>query len=217
MQTKITKKLFRGQYQYKLVITCAGASWFRGGDMDSVLDELKKVTIPTDVSKTSSTTPYYTAWRAGIKTQEDLDYAFKLQAHLKKLTDVEVRVESPWISVYTNSKSSIDSIIKLDKTKIKYVSVPPENTLLEQDTIIMPKVGFDYRITMGKTIQNHSAFVGWAETNKKLKLTKACKRELSRDRSWGGTHFYISGDNNLLMAKMHLGGSINKVERIIKV
>ena len=42
MQTKITKKLFRGLYQYKLVIICAGASWFRGGDMDSVLNELKK-------------------------------------------------------------------------------------------------------------------------------------------------------------------------------
>ena len=184
--------------------------------MNSVLEELKKVIITTDTSKGSSITPYYVAWRAGIKTQEDLDYAFKLQAHLKKLTDVEVRVESPWISVYTNSKSSVDSIIKLDNSKIKYVSIPPENIPLEQNTIIMPKVGFEYRITMGKTTQNHSAFVGWAEANKKLKLTKACKRELSRDRSWGGTHFYISGDNNLLMAKMHLGGSINKVERIIK-
>ena len=216
MKTKTTKKLFRGLYQYKLVITCAGASWFRGGDMDSVFDELKKVTIPTNVSKTSSSTPYYPVWRAGIKTQDDLDYAFKLQSHLKKLTDIEVRVESPWISVYTNSKSHVDSIIKLDKNKIKYISIPPENTALAQDTIIMPKVGFEFRITLGKTVQNHSAFIGWAESNKKLKLTKACKRELSRDRSWGGTHFYISGDNNLLMAKMHLGGSINKVERIIK-
>ena len=216
MKIKTTKKLFRGLYQYKLVITCAGASWFRGGDMDSVLDELKKVTIPTDVSKTSSTTPYFPSWRAGIKTQDDLNYAFKLQSHLKKLADIEVRVESPWISVYTNSKSHVDSIIKLDKDKIKYISIPPENTALAQDTIIMPKVGFEFRITLGKTIQNHSAFIGWAESNKKLKLTKACKRELSRDRSWGGTHFYLSGDNNLLMAKMHLGGSINKVERIIK-
>ena len=185
--------------------------------MDSVLDELKKVTIPTDISKTSSSTPYYTAWRAGIKTQDDLDYAFKLQSHLKKLTDIEVRVESPWISVYTNSKSHVDSIIDLDEDKIKYISIPPEHASLEHNTIIMPKVGFDYRITLGKTIQNHSAFIGWAEGNKKLKLTKACKRELNRDRSWGGTYFYISGDNNLLMAKMHLGGSINKVERIIKV
>lgn len=214
MQFKTTKKLFRGLYQYKLVITCAGASWFRGGDWNGVLEQLNKVVIAAEPKGKIS--QQYSSWRAGIKTQEDLDYAFKLQAHLKKLSDIDVRVESPWISVYTNSKSNVDSIMKLDNSKIKYVSVPPETGVLEQDTIIMPKVGFDYRITMGKTIQNHSAFVGWAEANKKLKLTKACKRELSKDRSWGGTHFYISGENNLLMAKMHLGGSINKVERIIK-
>ena len=52
--------------------------------------------------------------------------------------------------------------------------------------------------------------------NKKCKLTKSCTSALLRPRSWGGQHFYITGDNNLLMAKMHLGSSIAKVERIIK-
>jgi hypothetical protein len=69
---------------------------------------------------------------------------------------------------------------------------------------------------LGKTTQEHSAFIQWAENNAKLKLTKTCKRELARDYSWGGTYFYVTGENNLLMTKMHLGGSINKVERIIK-
>jgi hypothetical protein len=80
----------------------------------------------------------------------------------------------------------------------------------------MSKVNFDYKVTLGKTNQECSAFVQWAENNAKLKLTKSCKTELSKNKSWGGTFFYITGDNNLLMAKMHLGGSINKVERIIK-
>lgn len=80
----------------------------------------------------------------------------------------------------------------------------------------MPKINFDYKVTIGKTIQEHSAFIQWAEGNAKLKLTKSVKKELSKHRSWGGAYFYLTGDNNLLMAKMHLGGSINKVERIIK-
>jgi hypothetical protein len=209
---KTTNRLFRGLYQYKLVIVCAGANWFRGGDMDGVLEQLKKVSISENTLK-DRLLNYH---RSNIKTQEDLDYAFKLQSELKKLKDIEVRVETPWISVYTNSKSNIDKLIKLDESKVKYASIPPASTPLGQDTIIMPKMPYDFRITLGKTTQNHSAFIDWAEQNKKLKLTKACKRELSRDRSWGGTHFYITGDNNLLMAKMHLGGSINKVERIIK-
>jgi hypothetical protein len=202
---KTTKRLFKGQYQYKLVLTCAGASWFRGGDWSGVLENLKKIDLTNK-----------NPWRRdSIKTEQDLDYAFKLQSQLKKLTDIDIMVQTPWITIYTNTKSNIDAIVKLDKDKVKYVSVPP-TTPLAENTIILPKINHDYRVTLGKTTQEHSAFIEWAEKSTKLKLTKTCKRELSRDSSWGGTYFYITGDNNLLLAKMHLGGSINKVERIIK-
>lgn len=213
MLYKTTRRLFRKKYQYKLVLICAGANWFRGGDWSGALESLKKITIQDNKTGTS---PYFSSWKNGIKTQDDLDYAFKLQAQLKKLTDIEVRVETPWITIYTNSKADVDALAKIDKTKVKYACVPPANTPLQDNTIILPKIKHDYRITLGKTTSNHSAFISWAESNPKLKLTKACKRELSRDSSWGGTYFYVTGENNLLMTKMHLGGSINKVERIIK-
>jgi hypothetical protein len=132
------------------------------------------------------------------------------------MTDFDVRVESPWISIYGNNKKQIDKITRIDNDRVKYICVPPANVILDSNTIIMPKMNFEYRVTLGKTNQEHGAFIQWAETNKKLKLTKSCKKELSKPLSWGGTHFYITGDNNLLMTKMHLGGSISKVERIIK-
>jgi hypothetical protein len=69
---------------------------------------------------------------------------------------------------------------------------------------------------MGRTRQSHENFVEWASGNSKLKLTKSCADALNRNHSWGGTYFYVKGDNNLLMARMMLGGSINKVEKIIK-
>jgi hypothetical protein len=213
MLYKTTTRLFKSKYQYKLVITCAGASWFRGGDMDTALDHLKKINLN---SSNAATMTWGGRRPSGIKTQEDLDYAFKLQKQLKKLKDIDVRVETPWISVYSNSESDINSIIKIDEERIKYVCVPPDKTQLDSNTIIMPKINYEFRVTMGKTTQEHSAFVSWAEKNPKVKLTKSCAKELSRDRSWGGTFFYITGENNLLMAKMHLGSSINKIERIIK-
>jgi hypothetical protein len=80
----------------------------------------------------------------------------------------------------------------------------------------MPKMPFEFRVTVGKTTSNHGAFIEWAEANSKVKLTKSCKNELSKDRSWGGAYFYVTGDKNLLLAKMHLGGSIAKIERIVK-
>lgn len=211
MLYKTTTRLFRGTYQYKVVLICACASWFRYCDMDSTLEELKKVDINKLVGKV------YDQWNRGIKTQEDLDYAFKLHDTFTKIKDIEVRVEHPWLSVYTNNKKDIDALVKLDPERIKYISKPPENALLAENTIIMPKMQFDYRITLGKTTQNHSTFVSWATNNKNLRLTKSCQKELNKDKSWGGTHFYLSGDNNLLMAKMHLGGCISKVERIINI
>lgn len=202
-----------GKYQYKLVLVCAGATWFRGGDWDSALDILKRIDLESGSVRGAS---IFTPKKSFIKTKDELDYAFKLLEKLKTLDDIVIRVESPWISVYSNSKSSIDAITKVDKSKVKYVCVPPENSVLSNDTVIMPKINYDYRVTMGKTTQDHSTFVQWAEKNTKVKLTKACKRDLCKNMSWGGSYFYITGDNNLLMAKMHLGSSINKVERILK-
>jgi hypothetical protein len=209
MQYKTTRKLFKNKYQYKIVLTVKGAQLFRTGDMDTALDGLKQVTLaPQSISSN---------WRnTYIKTQEDLDYAFKLQAAVAKMTDHEIRVESPWLTVYTNSKKDIKTLTDLDENNVKYISSPPTNSSLSQDTIIMPKMNYEYRVTLGKTTQEHSTFISWAENNAKLKLTKSCIRDLEKVRSWGGKYFYITGDNNLLMAKMHLGGSIAKIERIVK-
>jgi len=208
MLYKTTTKLFKGIYQYKIVLVCSGAQLFRSGDMTATLDQLKQI----DLNRNEKVFPN---WRQSyIKTQDDLDYALQLQHTLSKQPDIDIRVESPWITVYTNNKKHIDSIVKISEDHVKYISAP--TTTLEQNTIIMPKMYYDYRITLGKTIQEHSAFVEWAESNPKLKVTKSAKVDLLKPRSWGGKHFYISGENNLLMAKMHLGSSIAKIERIIK-
>jgi len=211
MEYKTTRKLFRGTYQYKIVLVCAGASWFRNRDMDRIFEELKLVDLNQNQKKTSS-------WRVSglIKTQDELDYTFNLASTLMAFTQYELRVESPWITIYSNNKKHIDKLIALDSTKVKYVSQPNPNVSLAQDTIVMPKMAYEFRVTMGKTVQPNPAFVEWADTNKKCKLTKSCIRDLGKPRSWGGTHFYITGDNNLLMAKMHLGGAIAKIERIVK-
>jgi len=213
MLTKTTKRLFKGKYQYKAVLIVAGAGWFRGGDWDGALGNLKLIDLASNKVQGH---PYLRPWQSGFKTQDDVAYAINLQAVLRKLTDIDVRVETPWVSVYTNTKSNIDTLVKLDAGHIKYISVPPKDSILDENTVILPKVPFEFRVTLGKTNQEHSAFISWAEGNSKVKLLKSCKKELNRNFSWGGSYFYITGENNLLLAKMHLGGSINKVERIIK-
>jgi hypothetical protein len=213
MQYKQTKKLFYGTYQYKIVLVCAGAGWFRNKDWDYAASMLGKV----DLVKNSAQNPSYTRYTGtSIKTKEDLDYALDLLKVLRKMEDVDLRVESPWISLYTNTEKNIDKITKLDNVRIKYVSVPAKDTTLEAGTVILPKVNFDYRITMGRTLQNHNTFVEWADTSAKLKLTKTCRKQLSSNGSWGGSYFYVTGDKNLMLTKMHLGGTIAKIERVTK-
>ena len=211
MQYKVTKKLFSGIYQYKIVLTCAGSSLFRHNDLDTVYKTLLAITIPTQPK-----TAQFGYRPGGISNQDDLDYAFQLQKALSKMSDIDIRVESPWLSIYSNNLADISKLSKINVDQVKYISKPPDNTTLDAGTVVMPKMNYDFRITLGKTIQEHSTFVQWAESNKKLKLTKSCVKNLLKPRSWGGTHFYVTGDNNLLMARMHLGGSISKVERIVK-
>jgi len=203
MQYKLATKLFRNKYQYKIVLVCSSAGAFRAGDMEKTLQSIEK----------SSKSPY----RNSIlhKAKDDSNYAIKLANAIHKLSDIDIRIESPWISIYTNSKSDIDALAKIDKNQVKYICEPPASGLAA-DTIIMPKMDYDFRVTLGKTTSSNLPFIEWALQNKKVKLPKGCILELTRNRSWGGKHFYISGDNNLLMAKMHLGGCIAKIERIVK-
>ena len=206
MLVKTTSKLFMGIYQYKIVLVCSNAHFFRNNDWQHCLHMLQK----------SSITPGVRQGSLSFKSVEDKDYALSLYKVLSVSVDLNVRIENPWITVYTNDKSRIADLAKLDSNRVKYVCLPPANVSLSSDTVIMPKMNYDFRVTLGKTTQEHSAFIAWATCNKKLKLTKSCIAALTRNRSWGGTHFYVTGDNNLLMSKMHLGGSISKVSRIIK-
>jgi hypothetical protein len=202
---KTTTRLFKGIYQYKIVLVVAGAGHFRSGDMDATLETLSKIDLATQQ-----------VFRYSIKTQEDLNYAKHLALQLAGISDIDVRVESPWISIYSNNEADINALANIDLEKVKYISKPPANQTLSTGTIILPKMDYDYRVTLGKTVTDHLGFITWAEKSDKLRLTKSCVKDLSKPRSWGGTHFYVTGDNNLLMAKMHLGGAISKVERIIK-
>jgi hypothetical protein len=214
MQQKITNKLFYNKYQHKIVLVLAGASIFRHSKMETVLEFLSANQESLRRKPTSNHSYKYHGRFKEIENQHDLDYAFAVHNVLSNHGDFEIRVESPWVSIYTNSKETIDELIAIDQAQVKYISVP--NKDLAKDTILLPKINFDYRITIGKTERENSAFLEWAETNKKVKVTKSCAKELGKSSSWGGTYFYISGDNNLLMAKMHLGGSISRVERIVK-
>lgn len=206
MQYKTTKKLFMGTYQYKVVLVCACSGMFRGNDLEKTKEILKNY----DVTNLAAN-----KWSWGSpKTQADIDYANDIVKVLDKLENYTVRVETPWLSIYSNSTKDLDKIVKTNESAVKYYCIPPANGLTA-GTVIMPKINFEFKVTLSKTTQSHVDFVEWAENNNKIKLTKRCIKDLSRNKSWGGSHFYINGEKTLLLAKMQLSSCIGKVERIL--
>lgn len=203
MLVKQTRRLFQGKYQYKAVLVCPAAHFFRGKNIYDAIDKIKEGGI--GIGKN----PYNK-----IKTQDDFDYSISVAKSILKMSDYDIRIESPFLSFYTNNLQDINSLVKIDNNRVKYTSMP-SNTI-QEGTIIMPKINFDYRVTLGKSNKRQDSFVEWAETNSKIKLTGSCKTELLRPISWGGSYFYVTGEKQLMMAKMMLGGCINKIETIVK-
>lgn len=206
MIIKDTVKLFLNKYPYKVSLVCVGASWFRGNDLDFVKARL-------DLLKQGGPTP---AWYRP-KSPEDGEFCFKLYDQLSTMKDYTIRIEHPIINFYTASADYVERISSIDESRVKYISIPNKNNpSLNENSVIVKKLDFDYKVFMGRTRQSHDSFVQWAKNNAKLRLTPTAKRDLSKTRSWGGSYFYVKDDKTMTMVKMFLGGDIAKIEQVIK-
>jgi hypothetical protein len=191
------------QYNYKIVLVVPASHWFRGGDLNFALTKL------TEFNLQDKNPPW-----SKIKDQSDLDYCFALYKTLFGLKDYTVRVESPFMSVYTNNSKDIDKLSKISNERVKYISKPPALPL-SKGTVIMAREGYEYKITLGRTRSSHANFIEWAEKMPGVKLTGSAKKELKRTASWGGSHFYVKDDKTLTLTRMFLGEGIGRVDKIV--
>lgn len=148
-------------------------------------------------------------------TMSNKKYANKLQQLLENTKDeFELSVTYSFITLFTNVKTLVDQIVKIDENRIASLFQVKSQAAIA-DTIFLPRIPFDYKLSLRKSSVNHSSFINWAKSNKNIKLTRSCIRELQRDRSYGGIYFYVKGDNNLLLTQMQLGEIIGKIEKIV--
>jgi hypothetical protein len=206
---KKTKKLFMDTYQYKAVLVCPVSAWFRGCNLDFARQKLRAI----DPTKLPLLSPPWSK----LRSRADLDYCIALESKLSNFQDFDIRVEHPLLNFYTNNFNDIVSITSVDIDRTKYVSVPDEVLYpkLEKNTVFLPKIDFGFKITMGKTRTSYDSFINWAETSDKVRLTKRCIQDLSSDRSWGGSYFYVKDEKSLTMVKMFLGTEIVRIDRVI--
>ena len=82
------------KYQYKAVLVCPVASWFRGVNLEYIREKLLEIEnkpLPLD-------TPLWSK----LRNKDDLEYCLKLEHRLSTIKDFSVRVEHPLISLYSN-------------------------------------------------------------------------------------------------------------------
>ncbi len=197
------------KYQYKTVLVCPVASWFRGVNLEYVREKLLDIEdkpVPLD-------TPLWSK----LRNKKDLEYCLKLEHALSTIKDFSIRVEHPLISLYSNNINDIVSISNIDPERVKYVSKPGNDVRprLEKNTVFLPKIKYGFKITLGKSTRSHENFVSWAAKSEHVKLTKSCIRDLSRSKSWGGSYFYAKDERSITMVRMFLTAEINRIDRVI--
>jgi hypothetical protein len=206
VKVKHSQRLFENQFRYKAVVVCPGGHWFRGKNLDyaqEMLDDWSNGGLQKN------------QWLK-IKSEADYQYCLSLLKILKKATDFHLRIEHPLLSFYSNDYSVVIAIANLDVTKTKYVAEPPININITQGEIILKRIDYDFKVTIGATRQNFANFVQWSENSKKVKMTKGCKKELRKDRSWGGSYFYVKDEPTLLLVRMFIGSEMARIDKVIK-
>lgn len=204
---KDTVSLFMGKYQYKVVLVSPASHWFRGKNLKLVEQKLS-----SDKEREHWLNPKGRTPNNKIFLQDLLETLKKFDVN-----EYDIRIETPLINVYTNNRMHIEALTSIDSESIKYVSLPSKtHPPLKKGDVIVKNLDFDYKVYMGNTRHNYKDFLNWSVNNDKIKVTKKCTKDLNKERSWGGSYFYVKGEKTLTMVKMFLGSDISRVETIIK-
>ena len=207
IKVKPSQKLFNGIYRYKTVIICPAAAWFRGNNTDHAGHMLDKYALGHLLKYQC----------LNIKNPTDYLYSVEVLNLLKSFSDYELRIEQPLLSFYTNHLDSAVALANLDVQRTKYRCEPPDNIVIETGEIILKQIPYAYKVTVGKTKKNHSEFVEWSTQINKIRMTKTCKKNLCKDRSWGGFYFYVKDDATMMMVKMFIASDILRIDKVINL
>lgn len=208
-QYKETKKLYHGKYQYKIVLICPGVSAFRGNNLDQTFVKLSNLSIHPNTDTLYS----HRLYSSIVRQQSEIVYLFDLYDCFTKMIDYTVRVESPWLSVYSNNEDDIESLKSINENRVKVIYRP---LISLNKGEIVSSLPYDYKVTIKSQRENQDSFVDWAKQFDTIRLTYTCADILTNGRVWPiESYFYVRGEKTLTMAKLHLGGLIQRIEKIV--
>lgn len=206
MLLKETKKLFYGKYKHKIILVTSLAHLFRHKNLKSVSRYLDRLVRETNVDS------IVIGFRA--VPEEDIYYSKQLISKINSLKEnYSLRIENPWLSVYSNSYDELMSLASVNENNVKYFYSPLIE--IEEGQIVMHDMPFDFKVTIGSGSNDLKSFVEWSNDNSNFKVPEFSKQILSKNIRWRQSYFYVKDEKNLLLAKLHVGRSIHKIEKII--
>lgn len=207
MKQQVTKKLFYDQYLYRIQLRVNKASIWRGGDINYVLNQIFLYNNPTKKHE-------YGFNYISNCTPQDIEKHTKLYQTLYELEDYKIRVETSIISIYSNTKDTIEKIKKEMQKEVISICEPKseqhKKLLSSRPNIVFSKVDFKYKLTLGRINKDSVNFTDWAKNNKKVQLPRVDDGKIYR-----GCNILIKDDKTLMMVKMYLGSSIQRIDEIL--
>lgn len=189
------------------MLVCQDVHVFRGNNLDATFVRLSNLNPYDDQPSLLFGAKYPRIH------QTDIDYLFDVYSILRTLSDYNLRVENPWLSIYTNDYNDIIKLKNLDKDRVKYVYRPKMDL---QKNEVVSTLPYDYKVYVRHNQNDYSAFVEWANQFDTIRLTNSCTDVLTNNQRWAvDSYFYVRGDKTLTMSKLHLGEIIKKVEKIV--
>jgi len=194
IQSKYTTRKFNKLYKYKAVVRFRHSQVFRNNNLQRADDFLAKMTN-----------------QDGALGREMLEL-------FRSFTNYRLRVESPWLGFYTDNPNDFVKLVNKLERSIHYVQYPEPGTedMLDKGLLIKRRINHKWRVNIGRTKQDHTTFLEWADKTG-AKVSSYARHELLRTKgSWGGFYIYLKDDKSLTMARMMLGDSISSIEEIVK-
>lgn len=195
---KEMKKLYLNKYQYKAVLVLDAAWLFRGKNLEIAKEKVISFELgPFEYRKIA-----------------DKNMVLDLIQHLTEIEDFTVRVERCYLSLYFTHLNDLTTIQNKFSTYVKEVYTP-KLPLIENTIVSSLPYEYKVHINVNRNI-DYSGFINWATDNKNIRIPKSTVKSLSRMYLFSpSVYFYINGDKQLTLARMHLGSGINRIEKII--
>lgn len=212
MKTHETKKLFYGEYPYKLVWVHPTATCFRGGNLPNISKLIDTLECQKRKEGTMIYKKFFTYAKLGIHDLQDLKC---LYSELSANKNFKIRTEMQYLCVYSLEKSWLYQLAHNLNFCIEWWE-PTQNNLAPNTVLMKNMHEWEYKITLSNK-DLPDTFINWVENNlNNIRIGNTLLHALRcGNQCLNGYHFYVKNERYLSIISLVLGSGIRRIDKVI--